>query len=585
MRRKFVYAGLLGMLLLLVKCTQDDTGPIGYNPDASSQYIPVQLVSPSNQDRQQDISLTLIWSEANEDGVTYNVYLDTHDNPDSVIATGLAQSDTTLAVTGLRYATQYYWKVVADFEEASAESFIGNFSTVFPNMDYYNSSNSGLISNRVLSVLLENTGTVWIGTEFFGLQKFDGAGGWRVYDTANSSLGGICITSLANTIDGKKWVGTLINDVYSTSDGNSFSTAHAQKTPNDSILALASDAHGSIFIGARSNGVVRMNNNVWIQFDSLKINGAETNVGKYAASAICIDQQMNSANPLAGIFIGTSNGIYEITDSSITNFYDTTFMAEYREHLYDTVYTGDSVDALDSLYDIILVDNEKVDTSFEVIYSDNESNQHTDTVINSGALTVIENLYTVIEIDTLRFDTVFNVTYTDTLLDIIVDSSIQTYAAILSLMNINEIINVDTLGFDTTYDTSYSAEHYNENSGLSGNEITALQYDGAGNIWVGTASNGLMFYDRSTWKGIATSNSNLTNNNINCIDISSSDKIWAGTNGGGLVKVRRLNDEWVITSYTTLNSSVPSDVINDIAIESFGRVWIATNMGILAFED
>ena len=62
----------------------------------------------------------------------------------------------------------------------------------------YNTSTSGLPSNRVLSITIDGSGNKWVGTER-GLAKFDGTN-WTVYNSKNSALPSNEVHSIA--IDG-----------------------------------------------------------------------------------------------------------------------------------------------------------------------------------------------------------------------------------------------------------------------------------------------------------------------------------------------------------------------------------------------
>jgi ligand-binding sensor domain-containing protein len=81
----------------------------------------------------------------------------------------------------------------------------------------YDTSNSGLPGNIVTSIAIEANGNKWIGTEFdeytgSGLAKFDETApegtGWTVYNTSNSGLSSNRVTSITIDKDGNKWVGT-----------------------------------------------------------------------------------------------------------------------------------------------------------------------------------------------------------------------------------------------------------------------------------------------------------------------------------------------------------------------------------------
>ncbi|MCB0581026.1 MAG: hypothetical protein KDD10_17160 [Phaeodactylibacter sp.] len=52
---------------------------------------------------------------------------------------------------------------------------------------YYNTANSGIPSNKILSVDIDESGNIWMGTYAGGLARFDG-NTWTVYNTGNSDI-------------------------------------------------------------------------------------------------------------------------------------------------------------------------------------------------------------------------------------------------------------------------------------------------------------------------------------------------------------------------------------------------------------
>ena len=90
--------------------------------------------------------------------------------------------------------------------------FDGNFWTV------YNTSNSGMPSNEINCISIDANGDKWIGTASFwndstqtemggGMAQFDGSN-WKVYDTSNSGLPSDDVLSIAIDASGNKWIGT-----------------------------------------------------------------------------------------------------------------------------------------------------------------------------------------------------------------------------------------------------------------------------------------------------------------------------------------------------------------------------------------
>ena len=90
--------------------------------------------------------------------------------------------------------------------------FLLPISTFAQNPEWlvYNTSNSGLPSNRISAIAIDKSGNKWIGTEGGGLVKFDGKN-WIVYNTLNSGLPVDTINSI--TIDDLKniWIAAGTN--------------------------------------------------------------------------------------------------------------------------------------------------------------------------------------------------------------------------------------------------------------------------------------------------------------------------------------------------------------------------------------
>ena len=73
-------------------------------------------------------------------------------------------------------------------------------------LTYYDTSNSGLPDNEIISIAIEENKNKWIGTNA-GLVLFNGTN-WILYDTSNSDLPDNRINSIAIDGNGDKWIGT-----------------------------------------------------------------------------------------------------------------------------------------------------------------------------------------------------------------------------------------------------------------------------------------------------------------------------------------------------------------------------------------
>ncbi len=75
------------------------------------------------------------------------------------------------------------------------------------NWTVYNTSNSGLPSNSVGTIAIDENGTKWIGTVYDGLAEFDGTN-WTIYNTSNSGLPNNEVLTIVIDVNDTKWIGT-----------------------------------------------------------------------------------------------------------------------------------------------------------------------------------------------------------------------------------------------------------------------------------------------------------------------------------------------------------------------------------------
>ena len=106
--------------------------------------------------------------------------------------------------------------------------------------------------------MADTQGNIWIGTRG-GLAKFDGQH-WSVYSTTNSGLPNDDIRSLVIDQSGNVWVGTYGGGLAKF-DGRSWSVYNTSNSglPDNFIKSLAVDSHGNIYIGTLSSLTVYHN--------------------------------------------------------------------------------------------------------------------------------------------------------------------------------------------------------------------------------------------------------------------------------------------------------------------------------------
>ncbi|NJK86827.1 MAG: hypothetical protein HC906_13475 [Bacteroidales bacterium] len=120
--------------------------------------------------------------------------------------------------------------------------------------------------------------------------------------------------------------------------------------------------------------------------------------------------------------------------------------------------------------------------------------------------------------------------------------------------------------------------------GSGNNNIIILYEDKAGDIWVGTAGNGLYFYDRRTdeFQPFSYNNQSVSLSNLSFVTsifMDSESNLWVGT-VYGLVLLKKQNSRYAeYRDY--LNSanplSISSNMIENIFEDHKGRIWIGTS--------
>jgi ligand-binding sensor domain-containing protein len=217
----------------------------------------------------------------------------------------------------------------------------------------FNSDNSGLPSNNISNIAIDNGGNMWIGTEN-GLAKFDGTN-WIIYDTENSELPHNDVLTLEIDSKDRVWIGTSMGlalfdgdnwIVYDESNsqipGNYINVLECDNEDNiwvfygglykfnmttwkkidgsDSILysaiigAIHADAAGAIWLGAYSppgikRGLYKFDSDVWSVYDEFTSN-------PYADNIICIlGDEMNT------LWLGTRHPLIHFKDPQYKLFY------------------------------------------------------------------------------------------------------------------------------------------------------------------------------------------------------------------------------------------------------------------------
>ena len=147
----------------------------------------------------------------------------------------------------------------------------------------YDTSNSDLVSDYVMSIATDEEGNKWFGTNN-GVSVFDGEN-WTTYDTSNSELVWKKVNAVAIDAEGNKWFGT--NKGVSKFDGENWQTYRYPDLAHDYVNAIAIDNEGNVWFGTEYNGVSKFDGTTWTTYNTA--NGLVSN----HINAIAFDEEGN----------------------------------------------------------------------------------------------------------------------------------------------------------------------------------------------------------------------------------------------------------------------------------------------------
>jgi len=124
----------------------------------------------------------------------------------------------------------------------------------------YNTANSSIPDNRINCISVDPLNRIWVGTDF-GIGVFDGFG-WTVYNRTNSGL----TSEIINTIEfdnfGNAWIGTPAN--LTRYDGVTWKLYEEPSGWGDWINAINIESQNNLWLGTTLNGIYQFLNQTFI---------------------------------------------------------------------------------------------------------------------------------------------------------------------------------------------------------------------------------------------------------------------------------------------------------------------------------
>ena len=405
-------------------------------------------------------------------------------------------------------------------------------------------------SNNVQSLLVDRSGTLWIGTHGGGLSRYQN-GQFAHFSTAQG-LSDTHIRCLFEDKSGNLWIGTdggglnlFRGDkfiVYSTENG----------LPDNHISAIGEDRDGNIWVGT-GNGLARFMDNQFTVF--------KTNDG--LAGSVILKIFRDSADDL---WIGSSGGLNRWRDGRFDTFgeregFRSTQIKAIAQDRDGTLWFGTNEDGLyrfiDGRFEVSTTREGLINNNIQAIFADREGDIWLGT--NGGGLA---------QLRAGRFS-VF--TSADGLPGDMVGAIYEDKAGGIW-------VGTDD-GLCRFKDGKFTVITAPDGKQFRG--VNDISQDRSGNIWIDSSTGSKVLKLREENSAVEIIRDNVFENRSAVVLEDRDGNIWFGTSQDGLHLVKGDGRETVFHK----KDGVADEYVNVLYEDREGSIWIGTRAGLTRFKD
>ncbi len=179
-----------------------------------------------------------------------------------------------------------------------------NFQTVELPFDNARELNTGWENKMIHTILEDRKGDLWIGTDSYGLFKYDGESFKQFSET--EGFNGKTVLNILEDSKGNIWFGTLKGGLIQY-DGNSFNRLMDEKISEvNRVWTMKEDKAGNIWFNSRREGLFRYDGTTFTKFDN------SNGLMNIRVSSILEDTE-------GRIWLGTAMGLHVYYENKIVN--------------------------------------------------------------------------------------------------------------------------------------------------------------------------------------------------------------------------------------------------------------------------
>lgn len=467
-------------------------------------------------------------------------------------------------VTDLCISQQFFESVLDIYEDSNNSIWVGGNLGLCHYADggtsVYTSSNSNLSHSTVTSIDKDSSGNLWIGTLGGGVNMFDGIN-WTIYNMIDIGLLSNKVLSIHVDDQNSVWVGTEGGLArFQNNQWTAFTTQNSEITGNE-ITSIGSDTDNTIYIGTKFNSTAYTGLNIFKNGEWDAISLSNSTIG--SNSILDIEQSNNN-----DILIASGGNLSKYNTSGWQRF-QAPLYGPFANLVYDIEFDSENIPWILLVNGIAKFDNENFS------FYDHIGNTGTydylprtlgiDITDRIWMGTDDEGIYIFDGTSWSNFNTSNSALTSNNINDIERDINGDIWIACGLSGGLYQIENNNW------------THYHNQNTELpqnTSNWVYEIEIDQYNNKYLGTHSLCIFEDPFESWTIYNTTNSGLPQIDVDAIAIEENGTLWIGT-GNGLAKL--VDGQWTI--YNQSNSPITDNTISDIFIDSDNNKWIGTSTG------